>query len=401
MPKGASENFTGCEGVVTLIYVYGRLMYPFVDETFAKRTLWVLCFGVLCGILIATLWPFNPFPRNDVSWIQGTGGLHFGENGIIRGFIPTSRGERPCSLELWLQAASDDDTNTILGFYTPGNPQHFGLRQYVDGLLVVRELGKEGAILSRMELDHIFRKDKLVWIAISSGDQHGTSLYVDGQLVTASPKFKLRGVDCSGELTIGNSSVTYDTFQGELRGLAIYDQELTQMQIQNHYSTWTTTGLPQYAYGESAIAVYALQERAGSVLRNEVKNGPDIMIPKSFAVFHKPMLLLPWQEFSPTWNYVNDVLRNIAGFVPLGLLLCACLWEKRGPSQAFWLTILFGGSLSLVIEILQAYIPRRSSGVTDIITNTLGAAVGALLCYWKPISRFFSKVGLTNLRLRN
>ena len=69
-------------------------------------------------------------------------------------------------------------------------------------------------------------------------------------------------------------------------------------------------------------------------------------------------------------TYPEDVILNIILFLPLGFIYR--LTTKR---HGAWL---FGALLSTVIEIIQFFIPVRTSSPTDILNNTLGAAFGAL-----------------------
>jgi VanZ family protein len=67
------------------------------------------------------------------------------------------------------------------------------------------------------------------------------------------------------------------------------------------------------------------------------------------------------------------------------------VWRIR---RATLVTILLGGAVSATIEVLQAYLPTRDSGMTDIITNTLGTGLGALLCASRPTQLVLARIGM-------
>lgn len=80
-----------------------------------------------------------------------------------------------------------------------------------------------------------------------------------------------------------------------------------------------------------------------------------------------------------------DVFGNIAVFVPLGAALgiaTAPLGPRRRFKARWWLRILgVGLLLSLGIELFQLAIPSRATDVDDVILNTLGAVLGAIVAW--------------------
>jgi hypothetical protein len=194
----------------------------------------------------------------------------------------------------------------------------------------------------------------------------------------------------------GNHPLVEDGWQGQLKALAIYDRALTEAQVLQNYNAWTTNQNAEIK-NESPIALYLFNEGSGAIVHNEMSSEADLRIPERFFVLHAPFLKTPWAEFQSGWSYWKDVLINIGGFVPLGFFFCAYFVSVRRLNRAVLATIVVGGLVSLTIEVLQAFLPTRDSGMTDIITNTLGTAVGTALYSSKSVQGIFAEVGLGGL----
>jgi VanZ family protein len=340
----------------------------------------VLCLLVLSGILVVGLWPFRG-PLNGVTWLGDEHGLRFSGHATLWSTAPFQKtgqqGEEVCSLELWLQPGPARDSNTILSFSVPENPLQFTLHQYRSLLILDREIQDGRRRKATIGTDGIFHQTRPVFVTITSGPQQ-SAMYLDGAL-----KRTFRGSrfaeGCAGQLVIGTSPVMDESWAGKLRGLAVYGQELTAAQVLQHFETWTAQGRPKLSDDERVVALYLFDDRAGSVVHNAVPAGPDLYIPKRYALVHQIFLQPFWEEFVPRRSYWKDLFINIVGFMPLGFVFVAYWSSVRPIKHAVLVTTLFGFAISLTIEVLQSYIPTRDSGTTDLITNTLGTFLGAKL----------------------
>ncbi len=372
-----------------------------IDNTITRRLFSGLCLCLLAGILVAGLWPFTPRPHNDVSWIANQNGLLFGEHGSILSSAPLrvdGPPDGPCSLELWLQPGLIDDSNTMLAFQTPETPLQFGIRQNNDALMLTRQAVDSNHRPSErlIYIKGVFKHAKPLLITVTSG-ANGTAVYLNGNLIQTSADFGLTRHELNGGIVVGNSPIADDSWSGVLRGVGIYNQELTSDQVRRDFDEWTDRGQPSRFEDKNAVAVYSFAERSGTVVHNLVPSAVDLQIPDHYLVLYPPFLTAFWKGTAWGWGFWKNALINVGGFVPLGFCFCVYFSQSMPVRRALLLTILFGFAVSLLIEVTQYFLPTRDSGSWDLINNTLGTIIGALMCLPGVMARTLARFGIGSL----
>ncbi|WP_040427858.1 VanZ family protein [Corynebacterium ulceribovis] len=99
----------------------------------------------------------------------------------------------------------------------------------------------------------------------------------------------------------------------------------------------------------------------------------------------RELQLVPFNDFigaSSWFGPLFNAVGNMVLFVPLGLLAYQLIGSVRR-------TIFLGFALSLAIETVQFLFALGISDTDDLILNTAGAAIGALLASKLPWERFW------------
>jgi len=363
-----------------------------------------VCLAICVGLLLIGLWPLDFSPGNEVWWLKDINGLHFHGSEIAPRFsaggvaytpnplISLGR-SRPVkgeiSVELWLRPAADTTRcwSRIVVFCDDLGNQTLLVGQRKTNLIVGRVVyGPQGKKSYRkIDVKKVLLPGKVQFVTIIL-DESGTSIYVKGNLAGRFPDFRLieGSQSISGQsLLIGNSPEATCSWAGDILGLAIYDRALTEAQVFNHFQWWTQGEHRLLTGHDGVMALYPFSEGKGVWAHNAVGSNNHLLIPSRL---HFKKRILVSSEFYPhsVVPFLKDAIVNVFGFIPFGFFLPIWLIKARKLTtrRTYLVVIVAGVFISLTIELLQVYLPARTSSQTDLMFNTMGTILGVALFHY-------------------
>jgi len=342
-----------------------------------RRIVTLLTVGIWIGIFIAGLWPFNFIPNNGVRWLPA--GLHFDGYGQVYSSAPMvllgdAKGFRSATVEIvFTPAQSYQTASTFFSLVKKDDPS-FGIGQSVTDLFVEGSfIGPHGELVPKLWIDHVCDQGKELFVTVTLSSQH-VDVYIDGR-----PAISFSGTthsgNISGNIIVGHSPNSGERWNGTVARVAILPGAFDASEIGVRYEQWIRTRHLDRDVNHEGAAYEFVTPTVGFV-RNIGEIGPYLTVPKTFRSF-KPTVL-EWPD-RLNRSVVIDAIINVAGFIPFGLGTCVCLrlWTRWNISRCIAMTILAGASVSLGIELLQVLLPTRDSSLADLVTNIMGATIGA------------------------
>ncbi|MGB5158784.1 VanZ family protein [Desulfobacterium sp. N47] len=356
----------------------------------------VICLAVILAIILAGFWPFNILPENKVKWLINKNGISFyGQaivfsSGLLKEKNESLFPDGSISMELRLKPKNKPgDISHIVDFYDGKLPGVVTVGQWRSHLILLSRTGdpaqfKRGAPYKQRGLSNALVDNQDVFLTITS-DKKGSAVYINGMQAKAYPGFSLLSEykDQPFLIVVGNSPTGQGFWEGELMGLAMYNQVLTPEQIAENYQLWMQENIALLKGNSGLLCLYPFDEKKGSIIRNHADSGYSLIIPEIFRPVQRIFLEPPWREKKWNLSYLRDVIINLTGFIPFGFFIVAFLVKKRrfGLNTACFIVIISGFVFSLSIELTQAYLPARCSQLSDLILNTFSTAIGVILVH--------------------
>lgn len=356
------------------------------------RRITIICaaLAILSGILYFGLRPKDLTLANSIRWLASDNGIRVDTYGLAYSppFIapptPGNGQETALTIELAVQTAStaSGQFSFLLALDNGDDSAQLLLGQWRSWFILMN--GDDYAHREkrrRLSVDTAKLPDGILFLTVTtSGD--GTRLYCNGKPAAANKNVTLT-IPAGGKsrLLLGNSAYGTHSWRGNIYGLAIYPQVLEANTISAHYRRWARQRDFRFALQESPMVLYRFAEKGGNIVRDDAGSA-DLEIPRPLRVLRRQVLVPPWKNFEFTRGLLVDALLNLLAFIPFGFFSAAALRQLGGRpgANAFQLSVLLCVMTSLLIEILQSWLPSRSSTLLDLTLNSLGALTG-VVCY--------------------
>jgi len=349
-----------------------------------------LSVAVLFGILFFGLWPKDFNFSNDVTWITEQLGIRFSGYGIAyTDPIKELRkeddsGENGFSIELALKTLSyhEDGFNFILAIHNGKDSNQLLVGQWHSSIIV----------MNGDDYNHRRRTKRITvklaavppttrFVTITTG-KNGTSIYLDGQLNRTKRDLVLKMPENGrARLLLGNSVYGRHSWKGDVYGLAFYRYILTDQDVKMHFDNWVKDQKILFAMKYKPFVLYLFDEKGGKRAFDHASEKHDLEIPSRMQILNKKVLSLTWDRLNFDSRFIRDIIINLIGFIPLGFFLNATFVKVGGSFERHGVltTVVLCFTVSLAIEILQAWMPSRSSDFLDLVLNTLGALLGVMI----------------------
>ena len=362
----------------------------------ANTCLWAVLTVVMVLIaLFIGLLPRGWSTANDVRWLPDSRVIRFQNSGIA--YVDDLRAVRldgqrwPLTIEMAVTPASIQKSgfSPILVMHDGADRRQLAIWQYGASLIVMNgDDYDNGRRQPRVVGRNAFSPNQTRYLTITSGDQ-GTHLYVDGILADAKPDWKL-SIPVEGNplrLVLGHSVYGKYGWRGDMQGLAITGEALSAEVVKRRFDRWAADRTFDFLKPEPTKLLFTFNRKTGAGFVDESGGNQTLEMPTQMTALKKTVLAPAWRHFHWSRAVAVDVVVNVVGFMPLGIVFYGFLQCFSGPfvRHQHLLAVILCMLLSLGIELAQAWIPTRYSSLLDLILNTFGAWLGIVA--WKGIAR--------------
>jgi hypothetical protein len=181
------------------------------------------------------------------------------------------------------------------------------------------------------------------------------------------------------QLVIGNNIHAKRGWTGSLHGLAISKEAISADLAMRRHDGWVAGKNYKYLKASDTLLLYTFEEKSDHAFFDKLGGNHPLKVPVHLKALQKTFLVLPGKYFYFNQSVVKDTLINVLGFIPIGMVFYGFLERFFGSNGKFHLlaALALCVLLSISIEIAQAWIPNRSSSLSDWMLNTLGGWLGA------------------------